>query len=213
MSKTKSGFFYETYTKAFETIKKETGIDVRLKFYPTKRALESFKDKKVFGVFPAFEANFPDLQKIKSLKLGLKQDALFVLKGKELEKIKQKENYKAAKVRYYHHSEKILEDCKGRIIGVDNMEAGLKMLLAERVQILIGDTSTTFELIKKWKVKDVVALPIDPKYSTPAHLFVQKSKIGIKFMDALNQYIIKNKLYEAFEDFIQTHKSLDEFSI
>lgn len=209
------GFFNLAFNKILKEIKSEFKDPVEFKFYPALRTREKFTSKEAFAILPAFAWEFSKSKKdkenyIKSVKIGTKVDILFYNKGLDPKAALAKDNTKIALVRGFPHTPKLIRRFGDKIKFVDNMLAAVKMLKSGRVELLLGDSATTFFAFSNLGIKDIEYSEKLANSRNDAYVYAQNTPKGKAFIKLINEKYLEGGYYQKFLDHIQV--SIDRYN-
>lgn len=179
--------------RVIREVLKRMKTDVKFVYLPWNRALQSVKEGKIDAIFTIIEtAERKKFAEFISTPLIEESAALFVLKDSsisfdgDLSKLKK---YKIGAVRGFSYGKVFDNAMKGGIISVDNsaidLKANINKLLGNRFDIMVGDSFSTTDMVKKMKATGKIRELKPIIQSIPTYIaFSKKSsmrKIRVQF--------------------------------
>ncbi len=131
---------------------KKLGYELELNVFPPKRSLNVFLDGKVDGYFPALDrlkvTNF-----YKTSNFYIKKNFIFQLKNSDYRKLKRP---KVCLTRGYSYGRDVQESKKWKVYYAKSDIQCLNLLRVGRVQLFIGEETTTLAALNSVKLLDKV---------------------------------------------------------
>lgn len=185
-----------------DEIGKLGNLNLNVQVKPIKRVQKEFSRGKLIGYFPELDENVPDWA-CKSEVVGYKGIYAFWRSGeKEPKSITDLEGHKVGLVTGYSYGLDILNNSLIEKTEVYTDELNIKMLLAKRIDYIIGDERSTVDAIKKaGKEQEVSWNPKQQITKLPFYFLFQPKGEGRKLCDTFSQIIKSTRSKGGFDSF------------
>ncbi|CCO23782.1 substrate-binding periplasmic protein [Maridesulfovibrio hydrothermalis] len=177
-------------SEIIQTACKRLNVVPHIKIYPPKRALKSFYNQKVEGIFPSLD--IPDSKNAyKTIPIHHKTAFAFTVKSKTPPaNISELKGLIIGLTRGYSYPKSITENPLIKVDWADSFPASLNKLLLGRIDCFIGDPDITIKVIQKMHLQLSYNLK-HPLFKEPAVIAFQRTPKGAMQAKDFNR-VLKN---------------------
>lgn len=191
-------------------IAKRSSLDIDISVSPPKRAINQFLKKKVDGLFPALDVNFPPGIEIvrSSESIYIKEDFVFTSKKKPLlSTILDLEGKVVGITRGYPYVRELIHNNLIKLDLSNTDEMGAKKLIAGRTQAFVVEEYSGLKAFSKTNLSDQVQYdPSQPLSRQDVYFAFQNTDKGRAIERKISKAIASMKKDGTFQKIIQSAK-------
>lgn len=170
-----------------QQIRQRTGLDFDIRLYPPKRAAQLFGNGEVDGIFPdTGTGDEPSAIRSDSF-AQVRFHALLRRDRPPVLGIGDMHGLRVGLVNGYAYPNELLRDPLVTLDYTNTADAGMRKLLAGRLDVLIEDGRTLFALLRRHGQQAELRVSRYPVFVIDAHFSFQASDAGRRLVSAFNQ--------------------------